>query len=309
MPPTANRSYRIKSTDSALTVPGRTTFPRGTYISRLPYAKSAGTPASGLAGVQGSAGAMYPIQRLAANVNQQQRAVQAANSTGPYSSAPPRLPGVNTTGFTTPSYNPATLAMRGRGYGQPVPQRFEDGSIRYPQQPYSVTSQGSNIENFAMRGRGYQPLSSAYGTDDSWWRPTAPATQTPSAAANLGPGQYLNAQGAVSQGATPFGVNAFGERLDYAGNVWNPETATTDIYGGRFVQPGETRWVRNNKGRLVKVEYGRNGQKRIVSGGKGQHKRLVAQRQAQAAQPQVVQPVQQTVQQPSIVSSMVTFRA
>jgi hypothetical protein len=50
---------------------------------------------------------------------------------------------------------PATqnAQMRGRGFGQP--QTFEDGSVRYPQQPYSVTPQGNNTQSFAMRGRGY----------------------------------------------------------------------------------------------------------------------------------------------------------
>lgn len=67
-----------------------------------------------------------------------------------------------------------------------------------------------------------------------------------------------------STGAAPFGMNAAGQRLDIYGNVWNPATAQRDIYGGVFIQPGETRWERNRKGRLVKVRYLKGGKKEIV---------------------------------------------
>lgn len=58
--------------------------------------------------------------------------------------------------------------------------------------------------------------------------------------------------GDVTQGAAPFGVNASGQRLDANGNVFDPATAQRDIYGGQFVQEGETRWTRNARGRVVR---------------------------------------------------------
>jgi hypothetical protein len=89
MPPRPPRPnpYRIQATDNALTVPGRTTFPKGTYISRpptlsdrLPYSMSTGTQASGVSGIQGAPAAMYPTQQqqfmnLQANINQHQAAI------------------------------------------------------------------------------------------------------------------------------------------------------------------------------------------------------------------------------------------
>jgi hypothetical protein len=121
----------------------------------------------------------------------------------------------------------------------------------------------------------------------------------------------VNAQGVVSQGATPFGVNAFGERLDASGNVWDPATATTDIYGGQFRQVGEVRWERNRQGRLVKVKYGKGGKKTVVAGGKGQAKARRAAEAARAGAVQVVQPVQkisQNLAPEQSASAFVTFR-
>lgn len=69
-----------------------------------------------------------------------------------------------------------------------------------------------------------------------------------------------NPSNTASQGgAAPFGVNSAGQRLDASGNVWNPATATTDIYGGKFVQEGARRWGRDERGRLVR---------QIASGGR-----------------------------------------
>jgi hypothetical protein len=85
-------------------------------------------------------------------------------------------------------------------------------------------------------------------------------------------GQYVDNQGNVKRGTTPFGTNSAGQRLDVSGNVWEPDKAKRDIYGGKFIQVGEVRWERNPKGRLVKVQYGKGGKKRIVQGGGGQSK-------------------------------------
>lgn len=84
---------------------------------------------------------------------------------------------------------------------------------------------------------------------------------------------------ASTGGAAPFGANAAGQRLDASGNVWDPNTATRDIYGGRFIQEGETRWERNKNGRLIKVKYLSGNRK--VEMNKGKAKRQQAQQQAQ----------------------------
>jgi hypothetical protein len=76
---------------------------------------------------------------------------------------------------------------------------------------------------------------------------------------NLPPGTTINdilgttpSEGQVRQGAAPFGTNEQGQRLHASGNVWNPETAQRDIYGGKFRYAGEVQWKRNKAGRLVK---------------------------------------------------------
>jgi hypothetical protein len=82
------------------------------------------------------------------------------------------------------------------------------------------------------------------------------------------PGTYIDpGTGEVKRGTTPYGTNAAGQRLDVSGNVWDPKTATRDIYGGQFIQVGEKRWERNSKGKLVKVQYGKGGKKKVISGG------------------------------------------
>lgn len=77
----------------------------------------------------------------------------------------------------SPTGAPNSFAMRGRGY---TGQTFEDGSVRpaNSMQPYTVTPGANNQSLFDMRGRGYSnpQYSSAYGTDDSWYRPATGAT-------------------------------------------------------------------------------------------------------------------------------------
>lgn len=73
----------------------------------------------------------------------------------------------------------------------------------------------------------------------------------------------------------PFGTQGFNtggyfedgkfvRTTDAQGNPWSADTATTDIYGGRFIQAGETRWERNRNGKLVKVRYLKGGKKEVV---------------------------------------------
>ncbi len=253
-------SRKIKRTDNALTIPGRTTFPRGTYVpkpptlpglgslnsglNRTPYGQAPGTQASGVAGALGAPFAMNPV-----------------------------------------GYNPA---MRGRGFNSAAPAPTTPGV-------YTPT----------MQWRGYQaPRKSVYPyqgtTDDSWYSPVEVSATAP--APPLQPGQFVNPQGVVQQGATPFGTNAYGERLDASGDVWTPETATTDIYGGRFIQKGAVTWERNRAGRLIKVQHLGGGKTRVVAGGS-------KQKNKQTTQPVPQQSVQETVSLPSIANAFVSFRS
>jgi hypothetical protein len=256
MPPTSNRSYRIKKSDNALTLPGRVTFPQGSYVqpptydpyrtlyenaqpvgtsgsfmtgagqARTPYQMGTGTPASGLAGQQGQTSAMYP-QNSQGNINYSQLA------------APNRA---------TP-HNTSSL-------GVPYNQLPRPGFAALPQLPsIAANTPGANA-------------------------PTVPST-------------------VPTGGAAPFGYNAFGERLDSNGDVWNPATAKTDIYGGRFIQAGEVRWERVN-GKLKKVQYGKGGKKVVLKGG-GQ------QSQQRSGQP--LAPQQQRPADDGMASSFVSFRA
>ncbi len=208
--PNQNRSYKVKKSDNALTLPGRTTFPQGSYVPSpalniTPYQLGTGTQASGLSGQQGASSAMYP-----------------ANQAYPtYSmNLPPKVP---------------------KGFG--VPAQIQSGFYQ-PSNLTGATNFGApNASRLAFNTR---------------------MANTP------GAGSVVSQQTQVPQtvpvgGAAPFGYNAYGERLDSNGNVWNPATAKTDIYGGRFIQPGERRWERVN-GRLQQVVYGRNGKKSVIRG-------------------------------------------
>jgi hypothetical protein len=65
---------------------------------------------------------------------------------------------------------------------------------------------------------------------------------------------------------------------DVFGNAWDKNTAKTDIYGGKFIQAGEVRWERVN-GRLKRVQYGRNGEKKIMRNGRKGNARPTAKRE------------------------------
>lgn len=58
----------------------------------------------------------------------------------------------------------------------------------------------------------------------------------------------INAAPSVVTAGTPQSSRT----TDEYGNAWNPATAQTDVYGGRFVQEGAKRWVRTSGGRLVR---------------------------------------------------------
>lgn len=239
MPPTSNRSYRVKKSDNALTLPGRVTFPQGSYVSsptpnnifapavaaggygtppRTPYAMGTGTQASGLAGNQGASSAMLPTNQYLGQ--------------GTYLNSQPRT-----------TYNQPNAAYNN-------PQRGRGTNANY---------------GTPAMGFGTNPSEAAYNQAN----PAGLITQTGAGSTVPLGGRVYGAHDALGQ-AAPYGVNSYGERLSASGDVWDPKTATTDIYGGRFIQVGETRWERNAKGRLVKVQYGKGGKKNIISGGKNQ---------------------------------------
>jgi hypothetical protein len=270
------KSYRITSKDNALTVPGRVTYPRGTRVTQPP--KLPKLPTSNY----------YDSERNRTTYN-----------------PAPTLPGMTSLSYRPYNMSTGTQASglsgsQGAPFAMSPTRNQYGGAGSVPYGPTAPTPGGPSQQWINQQ---HNPLP-GYGTDDSWFRPVAPVAQTLTPPV-LQPGQFVNPTGAVQQGATPFGTNAYGERLDASGNVWSPDTATKDIYGGEFIQAGAVRWERNKKGRLIKVQYGKGGKKRTVAGGKGQSLQ-------QAAEPepvQVAQPVQQTVQLPSIATAFVSFRA
>ncbi len=259
MPPTPvqRRSYRVKKSDNALTLPGRVTFPQGSYVSspisnlpRLPYQQGAGTPASGLAGAQGATSAMYP-QTSSPTFTPTRTPSQGSN----YVSS---LYGYN------PTYTPTS--------GGSIPQG-NDYSNKMARPGWLGVTQ-STLPGYGGGAQNITPAGTGTGA------PVPPPQTVP------------------AQGAAPFGRNAFGERLDSNGDVWNPATAQTDIYGGRFIAEGSVRWERNRKGRLVKVRYLGGGKKQQIKG--NPNDRRANQGQAQAPQ---------QVQSDSVASAFVSFRA
>ena len=249
MPPTPNRIRRIKSTDNALTLPGRTFFPKGTYI-RTPFTPAAGIQANGLSGPQGAPFAMAP--------------------------------GLNTTGFNLPSYNPATLAQRGRGYN----------SNYQPSASYQAgfNPSATNLATLAQRGRS--ALSSAYGTDDSWYRPTvqpSAATTPPTA-----PGMV---ETSIGTGSEEFMNTKFMQK-NIENNTPFEKQLRWDPDRNKYVQFGKL----IKEGRL-NVKTGRLSRKK-----RGRDEAPAAAPVAMPA-PVVQQPVQQVVPQPSIANAFVSFRA
>ena len=92
--------------------------------------------------------------------------------------------------------------------------------------------------------------------------------------------KYMQESGQLPQGITVDDLLSISgsvpggeQRLDASGNVWDPKTAKTDIYGGQFKQVGQTEWGYNAKGKYVKFRYGKGGKKVQITGGAGQSKK------------------------------------
>jgi hypothetical protein len=265
-----HRSYRMKKGDSALTVPNRVTFPQGTYINQ-PLNMSAGYGSSPFTQTNPyrqpyQMGTGTPASGISGNQGASSAMYPAGSS-------------------FYQNYNIPNTTMSSRPANSPYYQNYNIQSKFYPP---------PGTDTFKTSGMG-GVTQNQFDLVGSILTGGQPNMQAPP----LQPGQYMNPLGAVQQGATPFGTNAYGERLDSSGNVWNPDTATTDIYGGKFIQEGAVTWERNSRGKLIRVKHMGGGKKKIVAGS-GRNERP-------APRPQ--QSVQQTVQQPSIANAFVSFRA
>jgi hypothetical protein len=135
------------------------------------------------------------------------------------------------------------------------------GQVDYSTLPGTVSAQMQTQLGYTpqqMTDMGYTFSGTA------WTNPKVPASaKIP--AGGLQYGQYTDQYGNVQQGTTPFGINAAGQRLDIEGNVFDPATATRDIYGGKFIQVGEKRWERVG-GKLRQVVYLGGGRKKVIKG-------------------------------------------
>ena len=73
-------------------------------------------------------------------------------------------------------------------------------------------------------------------------------------------------------------VDESGRRLNENGTVvWDPKTATTDVYGGQFRYAGETRFARNKRGRLEKQYLGKDNKWHKMNAGKHNVNKQAAQ--------------------------------
>lgn len=286
---------RIQKDDDIRTLPNRVTFPVGSYVSN---------PSTALDGALGTAGGTLPPRPQ----TQQQFMMQQRNSQG-IPIGPGTQPAPNSTAAYYGSYGSyGPLAGSSGSYGtqtgnnqpgqtqtqpprpgnqpkrdtRPEPYLYQktllSGMEFMNKLPTSVTN--VDLMYFNQQGLDTSQLAQFYVYDAKTGTyklnqqgQTLNQTAGPNTQQQLKPGQYRDpVSGEVKYGTTPFGVNAAGQRLDASGNVWNPATATTDIYGGKFIQVGEVRWERNQNGRLVKVQYGPGGKKTVVAGGSGQSK-------------------------------------
>lgn len=75
--------------------------------------------------------------------------------------------------------------------------------------------------------------------------------------------------GAQNVGGQTLYKTESGARLDQSGNVvWDPATATRDVYGGQFVAEGTTKWERGRDGKVRRVVW-QNGRKQTIKRGGG----------------------------------------
>ena len=64
-------------------------------------------------------------------------------------------------------------------------------------------------------------------------------------------------------------INEAGQRLNAQGQVvWDPQTATRDVYGGKFRYAGQTRWGKNRFGKTVKQRLGSDNRWHIIHNGR-----------------------------------------
>lgn len=182
-----------------------------------------------------------------------------------------------TSSFPNPNNPYAPLVQQG-GY-PPAPQQAATQPVRGDPRQYDSRYGGvagtSPVAGVAIQPGGGADRGGAYFNDvvrqiqaqletgtkppsvPSWALRTfgeTPETMTQAGYIQDAAGNFVlpgaNVPAVAPSGATPFGVTSSGQRLDRSGNVWDPATAQTDIYGGRIVQEGARRWARDARGRL-----------------------------------------------------------
>ncbi len=319
---------RITRSDNATTLPGRVTFPVGTFVNPSTAAAGAlGGPAGNQPGKPPTQEELLNQQRLTyealmnngkpnpnyTNLNFGNPMPQVTSSSPVVSKAV--TPGVNAPpvgqGGNIPATSPKTNLPLNTGYAQQaqnpelglanrspdlvrymedtkkLPNYLTPQDLTYMQNQGLDTAQLSQFYTFDAKTQSYK-LNDQGAVVNS-------GAGVPGGA--LKPNQYIDANGNVKYGAKPYGTNAAGQRLDASGNVWDPKTATRDIYGGQFIQVGEERWERNKRGRLVKVRYGKGGKKTVVKGGPkkgGGGGESQARQTPQQPEPEKPKPGQQT---------------
>lgn len=167
----------------------------------------------------------------------------------------PLLPGYNNPNSTSPSSNPLVdpnSPMQASGmYAGTLEYYLSTG--RTNSIPASMADSMGMTEVLSQPSSGWSM--SSYG---NWVYDASGAnSQTP----NIVGVQNINGQILLKTDT--------GQRLDQAGNVvWDPATATTDVYGGQFVSGNEKRFERDKYGVLRRVEW-KNGRKQLRRGGGG----------------------------------------
>ena len=206
-------------------------------------------------------------------------------------------------------YAPSTFQQALR---QSYPNAYRNGSTLSYTNPstFQQALQKSYPRLYPPEIAAQQPVTPSapgpqYGANTPYWQMAAGGMQSPTPP-NFGPSptaSYQNIMYRLSQSSDPAGVlnslppstreavermaaQSLGAQTDAQGNTYIADESQSP--GGRFIQVGEVRWERNKNGRRVRVQYTGGGSwrnKRVVGGGRGQHKALVQARQQEAVRP------------------------
>jgi hypothetical protein len=301
--PTRKTYRRITNQDNSTTLPNRVTFPVGTY-TQVPQSNPSTAVDGALSGgngmlpqrnIYGGTGPNYndygnipPANQGGMNARQQNTGIRTPSNAFNIPSIDEiskRFPSVGQqTPLSTPG-SPAFPSTRRPGGGlapaklstfvarNQLPSSLNTADIKYWQ------NEGWDLGKLVQDGFfSYNPATGKFNITQLGMQANSENTQNAPAQGGASPsslkyGEYIDNNGNVKRGTTRFGVNAQGQRLDANGNVFDNKTAKTDIYGGQFIQEGEVRWERNDKGKLVKVQYMSGNRKREVNKGKAKRRR------------------------------------